>query len=74
MEVNGLDGEEIEEVELHIASLMETSAVRTAVTGSSKKSFTTTEPGVLGSELVAKARSEEVEFMVKIGISRSASS
>ena len=44
MEVNGLDGEEIEEDELHIVSLMEKSAVRTAVTGSSKKSFTTTEP------------------------------
>ena len=45
MEVNGLDGEEIEEDELHIASLTETSVVRTAVTGSSKKNFTTTEPG-----------------------------
>ena len=44
MELNCLDGEEIEEDELHIASLMETSVVRTAATGSSKKSFTTTEP------------------------------
>ena len=45
MEVDGLDGEEIEEDELHAPTPMKTSAVRKSVTRSSKKSFATTEPG-----------------------------
>ena len=73
MEVDGLDGEEIEEDELHIASLE----------ADAGEDFGGEEVGdpefeeefhdnrtreYLDPELVAKARSEEVEFMEKIGL------
>ena len=72
MEVDGLDGEEIEEDELHIASLeatpMKTSAVRKSVTWFEEEFRDNRTGEYLDPELVAKARSEEVEFMAKIGL------
>ena len=48
---------------------METSAMRTSVTRSSKKGFLDDRTGEqLDAELLAKARSKEVGFMAKIGL------
>ena len=73
MEVDGLDGEEIEEDELHIASLEadadEDFGGEEVGDPEFEEEFRDNRTGeYLDPEVVAKARSEEVEFMAKIGL------
>ena len=73
MEVDGLDGEETEEDELHIASLEadadEDFGGEEVGDPEFEEEFHDNRTGeYLDPELVAKARSEEVEFMAKIGL------
>ena len=66
MKVDGLDGEEIEEDKLHIASL-EADADEEVGDPEFEEEFRDNRTGeCLDPELVAKARSEEVEFMAKL--------
>ena len=73
MELDGLDGEEIEEDELHIASLEadadEDFGGEEVGDPEFEEEFHENRTGeYLNPELVTKARSEEVEFMAKIGL------
>ena len=73
MKVDGLDGEEIEEDELHIASLEadadEDFGGEEVGDPEFEEEFRDNRTGeYLDPELVAKAKSEEVEFMAKIGL------